>query len=281
MIMNFSVDFANDTSTYTLNFRARNTAVGQRWYQLLCEHVAQDATPYEPTRLYNFPQDPWTEQELVQELNRCIDVVNAYQPVIHHRAELGMSQHTFNELHHYFEVLRGEQISSTDFYTDSPPHVQRALNDYNVAIHRTEAHRQQQTVRAPRVVYTFECVNRWQLEESDYDFFETRLRAGTVFVNYCQVGKPVLDAFRDRDTVIFDDAIRPLQYLGPDFAFYLADTEEDTQGLVEWLQENNRDPGDPRLAIGQLPVADVQFEHTIEHTIEQIAQRQTIAGIHV
>jgi len=102
-----------------------------------------------------------------------------------------------------------------------------------------------------------------------------------VFVNYCQVGKPILDVFRDGDEVIFDETIRPLRYLSPDFAFYLADTEEEIDGLTEWMISNGFDPLDKTNAIGVLPVADVIWNDSREETIDKISQRQRIGNINV
>jgi hypothetical protein len=283
-MMQFFVDFENPSlDTYTLEFAARNTPHGRRWYQCLTDHVQKNNKCYEPSRLYNFPKDPWDEHALVKELNRCIEIVNAYQPVIQQYAEVGMSQEHFNDLHHYFELLRGEFSVGTDFYNQAPVSVQNALNDYNVCIHRTESFYmgQKYQSRAPRVVCTLNNIERQPLHPEDYDYFVTKLPAGTVFVNYCQVGKPILDVFRDGDEVIFDETIRPLRYLSPDFAFYLADTEEEIDGLTEWMISNGFDPLDKTNAIGVLPVADVIWNDSREETIDKISQRQRIGNINV
>ena len=278
--MNFSLDFG-ESNTYTLELCARDTSVGRRWYQLLSEHVERDNRCSEPQRLYNFPKDPWDEEALVQELNRCISIINDYQKVINHNASVGMSQETFNELHHYFEVLRGEVIEGTEFFNKAPRVVQDALNDYNVCIHRTESFymgkRWQR--RAPRIVCTLNNIERQLLETEDYENFVTDLPAGTAFVNYCQVGKPILDVFRDGDEIIFDDTVRPLKYLGPDFSFYLANTQEETNGLAEWMSANGYDINDKTNAIGVLPVADVIWKDDPETTILEISKRQYIKCI--
>jgi len=45
--------------------------------------------------------------------------------------------------------------------------------------------------------------------------FTFRWTSGTVYINYCQVGKTILDIFKDNDTIA--DGIRPQQFYSADF----------------------------------------------------------------
>ena len=65
------------------------------------------------------------------------------------------------------------------------------------------------------MVVTFKGADRLALSEDDIKHFTYKWTSGTVYINYCHVGKTVLDVFKDRDHVA--EAVRPQTHYSADF----------------------------------------------------------------
>lgn len=67
------------------------------------------------------------------------------------------------------------------------------------------------------IIGTYHNRPRHPLEDADYNYYTFKWEFGTVYINYCEVGKPLLDVFKDQDELVGDDNIRPLHYYSADF----------------------------------------------------------------
>jgi hypothetical protein len=294
--MKFRVMFTNEQGgEYALEYKTYDTDIAQRWSQLLEHQVMTDSSVYEKDRFYNFPDNTWTEEHIVNELNACIDVLNQANAGIAERAEVGMSQHLLNVLHHHFENLRGGVLSPGSFWAGANGETKAALERYNVLIHRAENYyntgaREQ---HFPRVVCRFNNRERISLEDADYAHFTLAKNFGEVYINYCEVGKPLYDVFKDGDDVVGEDNIRPLRYYAPDFALYFHHTQpykvdKFLADMDEWWDRNDNylgalgfTKGDPKNAIGYIPVAALTEIHDIDEVINNLVTHQNIDRVEI
>lgn len=291
--MYFDVIFKNSNGgEYRLSYTVYNTDIAIRWFQCLKEQVIKkDNTVKEPDRMYGFPNNDWTEEKIVYELNACIDKLNKDKKVIHHDAYVGMPQEQLNHLHHYFENLRGGTLTPSDFFIQCDDAQKTALERYNVIIHRAENFYRTikwSNLHYPRVVVTFNNRNRFNLQDSDYEFFTLKRKFGEVYINYCEVGKPLYDVFKDGDDVVGEDNIRPLRWYSPDFAAYFHNRKEDSinrflEGMNNWWDQNNNyltalgfTKGDPKNAIGNIPVAFIDTNESYSKIIENLCNYNII-----
>lgn len=268
--MNFDIVFKNlYQEELRLNYSVYTDDISLRWYDALKEQCKKDNKIYEPDRMYNFPNNEWTEEKLVSELNECITKINKNEKVIEHFAYVGMQQDRLNILHHYFEELRGGVLTPTNFWNDADEDVRYALERYNIIIHRAESFYHNRTLDAnsPRIVCRFKDRIRYPLEDEDYEKFTLIRKFGEVYINYCEVGKPLYDVFKDGDDIVGEDNIRPLQYYSCDFNVSFHERSFRSAFLFlckmdEWWDRNhnyltslgfNRD--DPKNSIGNIPVA--------------------------
>jgi hypothetical protein len=147
--------------------------------------------------------------------------------------------------------------------------IQEALERYNVLIHRAEnfyrgdAHAK----LYPRLVARFADGIRYDLKDTDYPLFTLERQFGEIYINYCEVGKPLYDVFVDDDDVVGDDNIRPLRYYSAAFTTHFHDhtAHNVNKSLAKmdqwWIANDNylKDLGfaqdDPKNAIGNIPVA--------------------------
>lgn len=292
--MHFDIIFKNvDGDEYRLGYTAYNTDIAVRWFQCLKDQVVKkDNSVKEQDRMYNFPSGEWTEEKIVDELNHCITIINLHEHVIHHKAYVGMPQEQLNHLHHYFENLRGGILSPSDFFIGCNDIQKVALERFNVIIHRAENYyanaAQNQTNYYPRVVVTFNNRSRFELQDSDYDLFTLNRKFGEVYINYCEVGKPLYDVFKDGDDIVGEDNIRPLTWYSPDFTAYFHDRRKDSvdkflNDMDKWWDQNNNyltalgfTKNNPKNAIGNIPVAFIDTAESKSNIIEKLCSYNII-----
>lgn len=289
--MIFSIVFKNESNhEFILKFETYDTEIANKWADCLLEQYNKDPCIKEKDRFYNFPLDDWTEERLVNELNECIEIINQNENVINHTAYIGMPQEQLNHLHHYFEKLRGGILTPTEFWLNSNEQIRDALDKYNVIIHRAEnfysSHNNNYT---PRIVCTFNHRKRYLLEDKDYKYFTLERKFGEVYINYCEVGKPLYDVFKDGDDVVGEDNIRPLRYYSPDMtvSFHPRSKNNVDKFLTDmdiWWDQNNNyltalgfSKNDPKNAIGNIPVAkiisdkELSFENCVDIVLNVVA----------
>jgi hypothetical protein len=268
--MIFSVVFTNSQSDeFQLDFSTYDTNIADRWAVALTTQCSADNMITERDRMYNFPDGKWDEPKIVDELNKCIDIINQHGMVIHHRAAVGMPQEQLNHLHHYFENLRGGVLAPAQTWFQADDDTRAALERYNVIIHRAESfYRGRQYAKSyPRMVSRFAFSPRYDLIDSDYPLFTLERTFGEVYINYCEVGKPLYDVFNDDDDIVGEDNIRPLRYYSAGFTTYFCECSAVGVGMRlaqmnEWWDRNHNylgdlgfTKGDPKNAIGNIPVA--------------------------
>jgi len=238
-------------------------------------------------RFYHFPGCYKNKKWVEENINLCIRLINEFKAdAIPHKVEGEICQDLLNKLHHYFELYRGSILKPGKFYLSAPENVQKALNDFNLLIHRYESlifmeeiWRKYQ-VTCPQGVFCYETDKRIRKPMSDEDFSEFTYDNvfGSIILNYCELGKPILDAFHDRDTHVGNENIRPLQYYSGDAMINFSKTTTRSlpgkifrsffrahpKGLKKWWKYNYHrvenltpDINNPRNALGFIVLGEL------------------------
>jgi hypothetical protein len=259
----------------SLLFQLRDTAIAKKYGDALA--ASQQLSIYNPHRFYNFPNSGIDRQALAERINQCVAAVNGYAPgLITVRAEAQMDQDRLNRLHHYFEILRGPVLAPAEFMRRAPLSVKLALEQLNLAIHHFESYERNElatgrgTEPSAAIVVTFDRRQRQALADEDYAHFTKQTAFGSWHINYCEVGKPLWDVYQDQDKVIGDANVRPLRYYSPDAAVDFGPTKTAAEHAAMreglWTRWTENEPtlrrlgferGDPKNAIGSIPVADL------------------------
>lgn len=268
----FKLFFKNFNNEYFhLTFECYSTDISNKWFSALCDQEKINGKIYEPDRLYNFPNSE-SEDNLISQLNDCITFLNKDYTVIPHSASFNMTQDHLNLLHLYFEKLRGGILSTSEYWKKATPDQQKILERYNVLIHKTENFYRNRNSRSnyPRIVCTFQPKKRQLLSDSDYKHFTLVRKFGEVYINYCEVGKPLYDVFKDNDDIVGQDNIRPLKWFSPDFTISFYDRLQNNVDIFltkmnSWWDLNEEklnklgfSKNDPKNAIGNIPVAKLK-----------------------
>ena len=264
----FKTIITNNVEDYTLVFDIFDTDIANKW----STEIEKNYPVFEDWRFTGWPSAEWTEENYINKINQCIDVINSYKDnTIIHKAFLKMPQETTNILHKYFEVLRGGVLSPTDWYDNAPDNVKVALTNYNVFIHNYEKLVMGRNYLSSTITCTFNC-ERKLLSTDDYKHFTYDWKFGTVYINYCEVGKHLLEMFVDNDNdIVGDQNIRPLKYYSADFKIkFCTDTPRDeflnfSNRLHTWVDSNKekfKELGITDYNQGLIPVAVLNYNES-------------------
>jgi hypothetical protein len=287
----FFVDFKNEAESLTLEFSTLDTSISEKWFDKLKIALSHLDPIKENERMYNFPTHNWSEERIINELNRCITTINEYKQFINLTAIVGGDQNHHNELHKYFELIRGYYSQPTEYFDNAPRKIQLAIELYNNMIHRLEDHLRYKNLtrnNSARIVITFNDDLRDPLADEDFDQFVTKFNFGTVHVNYCEVGKTLLNVFHDKDEIVGDGSILPHRYYaaGMTLKFY-----NGTAGLYDfdnWWNKNESKlnslgfyKGDKTLALGYLPVAKLIYNTNETDIINNISKFTKVNSVYI
>lgn len=246
----FNLILTNDNEDISIPFTVRNTNIAKKWF----DELQQNYDLYETDRFTN-----WGTHNLIPELNKCITKINQYDNCIdRYISSTSINlQDDLNYLHKFFEDLRGEVNEGTDWFNSAPADIQECVQRFNILIHQLES--ENRTTNHPTVVVTFKDRPIVNLTEDDITHFTFRWTHGTVYINYCQVGKTVLDVFKDKDSIA--EGVRPQEFYSADFMVKFGPTTPYWQYLLRkaylnsWIKLQNFKF--KNLNLGMIPVADV------------------------
>jgi hypothetical protein len=129
---------------------------------------------------------------------------------------------------------------------------------------------------------------RLSLELQD-QYTVSQVEFGTVYLNYCEIGKTVENLANDNDKYISDDAFRPFSHYSADFNVQFQD--QDLALKYGKIQKYIDQHCDFFVAHGittvyntqarpiRLPVADLVYNSNQEQILSQIAQRQWVQQV--
>jgi hypothetical protein len=280
-----------------LQFVVRKTSVARRWLAQLRLVQRRGIGVKYPDRLYGFPGDPHTPSTVGLQLRQAASVLNAWRAGVVPDHLLGAQgihvaepldgaaaaapeaqgaeygQADLNLLHKVFEDLRGSIESPAPFFATAPPRVREALEILNLHIHRLEDLQRQAERMArgqpatPRLTVAFEHSRpRVALRDSDLQHFTVRMKFGTLHLNYCVVGKHLIELWQDGDEKCGEANVRPQRSMSADAQAYFGPSMSDEDASLrladffDWLRadpDRRRRWAGKELCLGRIPVADL------------------------
>jgi hypothetical protein len=283
------IDLGTD---YTLDFAIHNTVLADLWLERM--HLRHPYPLDHPDRFYNFNS---IDEEIVRAeemIRRCIDTINAYQPIVQQTFTNIEDHDCLNYLHSIFEQYHGLLGQpKTRWWLQCPPQVKNALAELNLAVHRCESVSRN---RRPRLICTWFGVSRnVMLSEEVMQAHGTLQPAfGSVSINYTEIGKTLFELALDQDKYISDAAFKPFAHYAPDFVVNFYET---TQHMVDkrlhvmkQYYQTHRDffvsQGYPEFEHVKLlplwfPVAQLIEQVPRDQLFEDIRQRQFVTKVYI
>ena len=270
---------------FELEFKIRSTPVAELWVERM---QSRGSYPLDhPDRFYGFGSLAQEQARAVEYIQSCIATINAHDPIIHRPFEY--TQDCLNYLHSIFEQHHGllDQQNS-DYWSRAPDQVRKALAELNLAVHRCES---VSAGTSPRFVCTWYGMPKThQLDPALQDqYTASQIEFGTVYLNYCEIGKTVEDLAKDNDKYIGDDAFQPFSHYSADFNVQFRDQDlMPSYGKIQKYIDQHRDffvaQGITNVYNTQarpirLPVADLVYDGNQEQILAQIVERQWVQQV--
>lgn len=270
-----------------LQFRIRPTPLAELWVERM---QARGSYPLDhPDRFYGFGTqlEERTRAEIM--IQQCINTINQHTPII--EREFDWSQDCLNYLHNIFERYHGLLDQQTsEYWQQAPIAVKQALAELNLAVHRCE------TVlhgSRPRFVCTWFGMPKIKKLEPDQlaQWGETQIKFGTVYLNYCEIGKTVEDLAHDNDAYISEEAFKPFGHYSADFqvTFFDHDLSLREPSMQQYIDCHR----DFFLAHGitsvynttaqplRFPVADLEYAGDTKELMQKIARQQRVLEVNI
>ena len=154
----------------------------------------------------------------------------------------------------------------------------------------------------PSQITTFLNAPRYDLHENDFELFKINRydrELGGVYLHWSQVGKTLVEVYRDEHAPHMDDAlcseINHQKYYSGEFDIEWGDTiteethdfkKEEMDGYRAWLKENNYDYEDPNLSLGYIKLGQIDLNknfgtHNFTKIYESLKDNLNISKIQV
>lgn len=266
----------------TLKFQIRSSPVAQLWLERMTE---RNAWPLDhPDRFYGFDTQEQERIRAERYIQQCITTINQHRPLIDRPFE--WTQDCLNYLHNIFEIHHGlldQQYS--EYWQTADELARKAIAELNLAVHRCETAMQSPT---PRFVCTWYGMPKTKQlsEELQGVYGDWKINFGTVYLNYCEIGKTLEDLAHDNDKYINDNAFKPFSHYSADFnvAFYNADLSEKYNDVQQYIDEhrdfflahNITSVYNVKAQPLRFPVADLVYNGSQDELLLQISQRQWV-----
>lgn len=289
--MSLYIDLVGN-NTLTLEFQLIDSPIAELWVERM---NSREQYPLDhPDRFYGFNSQEEEVRRAEYYICSCIETINAYQSIIDRPFTNYQDQDCLNYLHNIFERYHGQlDQQDTDFWNQAPNEVRRALANLNLAVHRCESIDRGAQPRFVCTWYgmpkTLHLPREHMLKYSTMSTF-----FGTVYLNYCEIGKTLEDLTTDRDCYIGDDMFKPYNFYSADFVVkFWDDSTEEIQNKLSSMQEYYnthqdffKDRGynkfnDPRLLPLRFPVAQLVETMPREQLLEEIKQRQHVSRAYI
>jgi hypothetical protein len=271
-------DPKNQLEPITLRYRLRNNPIVPKWIERV-QSAQQQYKIDDAQRFYGLGSNQ-VEYALTN-INKCIELINSFEHLIDRTLTDINDQDTLNYLHNIFERYHGLlDQQNTDFWLRAPEQVRKALADLNIAVHRCET--VARTSEPRHVVTWFGLPKTEMLDDSDYTHCVHTWDAGTVFLNYVEIGKTLEDLATDNDAYIAPGAFQPFRHYSADFVVrFSSQTAVQAQAkhdiIYAYYQQHRSkfDPWQVCYTNGKFALADLDSKLDLD----AIASRQMVKSV--
>jgi len=182
---------------------------------------------------------------------------------------------------------------SSEYWKTAPIEVREALADLNIDVHRCEHMQRQQTEQTPRFVTTWYGLPKsHHYFDEDYDLFTNNFKFGTIYLNYCEIGKTLEDLCKDKEldehSYAAEEAFKPFDYFSADFRVNFYNSKRNDDEMWKCFDTHSKfftDKGyvmhDKRLSAGTVPVADIVTDLSNDELIDVLKEHQYVSNVSV
>lgn len=258
-------------STFRLEFEVFSHPAAQKWAHCI-ERASVESRLAEADRWYNFPGTKMGSlSEIATALNDVIHKINQIHPnLISEPFDSTNAQVSINRLHLHFadsHLVKGT-INESSY---------KLWQEFNLLLHAFESVKRSNDLEVRHQIPNASMIFTWidnfkvNINSEDYQEFTIAKKFGTCYVNYCQVGRHIFEAFQADDLDLSKEHLRPLEFISADTYVWFGPSTgpkgllQKMVAIEQWFKKNeaffaslNMKWGDPALAIGWIPVASLK-----------------------
>lgn len=243
-----------DGSKIDIRYKPFNLIHSNLWLKGIQSFIESGEKLDDCNRVYNFKDHVI---ELNQNINDCnsiikeINLMNKLEIPIIDESNL---QKSINHIHTYF--------------ADNKNQIDQNWTNLNSYLHGIEIIERSKSKKLKgQIFYNLPNLEVYDIPSDSYKFFTTRKHYGYCYANYPHVGRHIFEMFNAKDEEAEDDHIIPMNRISGGSYLWFGNTTPyiyDIKRKLEirnWFKKNKMDQllgmkwGDPKLAIGWLPVA--------------------------
>lgn len=300
----YSGDNDNQTS---ITFTLRNTPIADS-FVAVWDQNKMGPEGVDSTFTINYNEfsniDLETRYIMQQQMNDVIDRINQLTNKYIIPADLRLTispepqVEKLNALHRYFEDTSYELMEVNGLRED-PLHL--LLENINQLVHRMEGpnskHKLFMTVI--RNMQKINIKHIYNLQDHDYELFESHDRTGVLFLDFATVGKDLGACFHTNDmALVHAKEVKQQLYCMPYFNYRFSEylennTDQDWKEYYEfemnkyyeWCEENNvgeyYDYKMPKYRLGRIPIGDIDNNFKTADYLELIKTKPYIVGVYI
>jgi hypothetical protein len=306
----------NPISKYKLSFNLLENQLAKSWLNLFSYNFFEIDHPIEKDNSLKGWITSWDNHSprnidfLCNQINLSISEINSVMvPLGYHYIDLVFTKEKLqeknyrdlmNDIHHHFEILIGQSWNPSKWWNMADDNTRQHIRLINNLCHEIET-----AVDSIQLNQRFpEHSNQYifgslmgrnfngnhisgkqtkELSLEELESFSDYTEWGDMTIYYAQLGKRHIEAFRDNDTFIDRDNISGYRYLTGEFVIsfpFLFDQHiYQPREFFDWLDKNNFDKTDPKLALGFPVIAKLESKETKKEIIKIIKQMDDIYEI--
>lgn len=255
----------NNKSTVDLEYQAFDNVHSALWYQGINAYCDKNIPLKDRDRVYNFES---YDIQITREISRCNAVINLLNnlekksiPLIN----IKDLQNSINKIHTFFVESESNPLNSS------------LWGSLNYHLHGIEAiERSKNTTPQGQIFVELPDKEMYDIPEESYKDFTTKKTFGYCYANYPHIGRHLLEMYFANDDHAHDEHILPMHQISGSSYLWFGDTTSDNEvntrneNIKKWFFEKqldkllNKQWGDPRLAVGWLPVAKLTSDINID-----------------
>ncbi len=260
-----------DRSTLDLVYDLFNYEHSKLWFKSLKDSCDLKIPLVDTDRVYNF--NPLTES-CINSISNCNKVIENINSQLQDIQIPFVTEEYLQEDVNYIHTHFVDSDRSVEYTKTCDPLLWSALNAH---LHGLEAIARRKNFKEPQGQIFIEIPYREQydLPDNSYEYFTVKKTFGYCYANYPHVGRHIYEMFQSEDNNIDNEHIVPMHQIAGSLHLWFGKTTSDIvtnkrlESIEYWFKKNNiknkikMEWGDPKLAIGWLPVAKLKNDVTI------------------
>lgn len=247
----------SDDSLIKLDYTPFDKPHSKLWVQSISDFIDSGNQLKDVNRVYNFNNYLTEFKTAIENCNNVITDLNNVHNMNISPIRENSWQEDINKAHTFFaETNRQTNLD----------HLWVKLNEY---LHGLEIVQRSKNKNLQGQVFCCLGSTKYNLPEESYLDFTTRKHFGYCYANYPHIGRHIFEMYNARDEDADDEDVIPMSKVAGDFYLWFGNTTAwpyDKLRMLDirkWFYKNNIQDivkmqwGDPKLAIGWLPVAEI------------------------